>query len=92
MNIVTVTAAQPCVQTIGHMTDDELIRQIEHAYPRLGPQLSTLVQRFKDAVDRLEGREPFPDFAPVHTSCPHCGSTLLLHSSDTQQQEHPNAS
>lgn len=84
MNI-HVTAAQPSVPAT-HLTDDELIRQIEHLYPRLGPALSTLVQRFKDNVDRINGTKPFESYTPEQASCPHCGVTLLLHVNSKQEQ------
>lgn len=88
MNNVVITPVRPSGVPPSNMTDDEIISFIKTAYPRMGPALGVLVQRFEDAVDRLEGRSPFDSFKPDRVSCPHCGSALLLHSSNPQQKEH----
>ncbi len=63
-----------------NLTDKELIAHIRDRYPRLGPTLGVLLQRFEDGASRMHdcGTVSFPGFEPAQMSCPHCGSQLKL--------------
>jgi hypothetical protein len=74
-----------------HLTDREVISLFKTHFARPGPMLSAFIQRYEQAVDRLEGNVSFPNYKPERVSCPHCGSALLLHSTAQQLPEPPNA-
>lgn len=86
-NRISVTAVRDCGVLPPHLTDDEVLSVVKTHYPRVGPMLSILFQRYQQAIDRLEGRAAFPDFKKDRVSCPHCGSALLLHSTNPEELE-----
>jgi hypothetical protein len=58
-----------------NLSNDELVRLVEHSYPNLQGPLQALVSRVARTAGTPQERRPMP--AHAH-SCPHCGSAFAL--------------
>jgi hypothetical protein len=61
------------------MTDQEVINMTLTRYPRLGPLLGVVMQRYQELTDKINGKVSFPDFHGEKIECPHCGGALIMH-------------
>lgn len=73
-----VSAKAPGCIHVG-LSNQEAIDQIRHLYPRLGPALNNIIDRFQELVDYTAVTQVVEvgENAPT-PSCPHCGTPLKL--------------
>lgn len=89
MSKVRLFPVHPAASPAGNLTDDELISMARTRFPRLGPLLSVVMQRYQDLSDKVQNRVSFPEFHGEKIQCPHCGGALIMH---VDKQDPPHAS
>lgn len=79
MTNVRLFPVHPVAPPPGNLTDQELITMVQTRYPRLGPLLGVVMQRYQELADKVGGKVSFPDFHGEKIECPHCGGALIMH-------------